>query len=82
MADPPVLDDQPDRQHATGEVEDHTTSAVQQGPSEAASGSIGTEEGKSKMAQSGQEEQKRVQEIEEGVRRPDSKEDWDRFIVA
>jgi hypothetical protein len=28
------------------------------------------------------QEQKRDKEIKEGVKRPESKEDWDRFIIA
>jgi len=89
--------DRPDRRDAQREVEDRAVSPSRQDSSQNATAPKGTEkhaEGEPEMetpqAESGgtgdvpppKQEQKRDKEIKEGVKRPESKEDWDRFIIA
>lgn len=95
MVHPHTLDDQTDGRDAIPQVEGRSSAEPALPSNKSSSASTASQLGKLEAVTMGGEndtvtghapppgrKQERDQEIEEGVRRPESKEDWDRFIIA
>jgi len=89
-----LIDGQLGRRNIQGGVGDYTASLARQDSSHDAPGSTESAEGDMDQAQATQgdtgdgplsspnQKLNREQQIEKGVTRPESKEDWDGFIIA